>query len=700
MTTLSDAQLTDSLVAGMEDDKPDRFDLAKHYWLAYPEYSDDFAAAVVDRFTDFTAKWRQSSTPLGNAIWQAYRTFHGMVDGGEDPTVNLLEAGEQGEFLKLFINHFRGLVQHQIALVTADRPTWDVQARTASAAAAKQVSLGTNLLDFAMTAKGYEQKLVTAYEMSKPLASAFFVQGWDANAGYKAGGDVWCTALAPWEVTHEDVRDYADANWHIFVRWESRWDWAAHFADSDPELAERLISHSPGDDMFVTVNGTAEEEDKDADRIPLLYVYANPSRSCPLGRLAIVAGAEGDLVLQDGPMPYGKAPIRRICPAEFLGTSVPYGNSWSMLPIQEAYDVATSAMMSRIDMFGVPNVVSQDGVEFSAGDMGGANLIQVPPGTTLLPQALDMLTIPTPLPSFRDSARADMELLSGINSVTRGNPNENITSGSMAALVQSMAQQFNSSDERAWTLLLEGVATDLIRIYQKMATEVQMISIAGEDERYTAREFKAEDLDQIQRVTIKIGNALSRNIAGRMQIADTLLQNNLIQDPREYMEVLHTGNLSPVFSGPVNELTNIKAENEALLRGEEPVVMEWDNHGLHIREHKRIFDTEARNDEGLVQRGNTHLMGHMEKWSRMSREAPDMLAAIGLEPLPMAAMAGQMAMQAEGAPPGAPQAGPPPQKTPGAAETKSKPGPAPAPKGHEQPMAAPNLPSPSRSPVQ
>jgi hypothetical protein len=294
--------------------------------------------------------------------------------------------------------------------------------------------------------------------------------------------------------------------------------------------------------------------------------------------------------------------------------------------------------------------------------------------------------------------KAGMEELSGINSVTRGNPQENVSSGSYAALLQSMAIQFNSADEKAWIANLERVGSLVVRIYQRMATEKQLISICGSDETWTAREFRSEDLDQIQRVAIKPANALSKTIAGRLALAESLLEKQLIESPQEFLQVVATGNVEPLFSGAAKQLSLIKSENEMMMRGELPKVSITDNDQLHIREHACLLDTQARETpvgklvlEHIVQ-------GHMISWGNKTLTAPDLLFALGQPPLPAAQATAQQAAQIEGnaAPP--PADGPRQQVQPETEEPpKGKPGPQGAPPGRE-PGPMPSEPEPAKTP--
>lgn len=697
------ADLTDELVgsaerAMREEDEP--YDFRAKYWLASPYYSHDIGAAICERWGDHALKWA-GTDPLTAAVWAAYRMYHGLTSANVDeaaPTVTLTEAGDEGEFLALAVNHYRGLVRAGLALVTGERPAWDPQARTSGAEATKQVRLTRNLLDYVMSAKRFDQKIYDEMELAVVGGSGFCAFGWDASAGLDGEGDIWASVLAPWEMKHEDVRDYSECKWWIFVRHESRWDWVAHFAESDPDKARRLEGLDSDKSFLCGVQTASPREVEGSDRIPLLYCYANASKSCPKGRLVVVASPE--LVLVDGPMPYGAfSPVTRVCAAEFLGTSRPIANSWSQLPLMEAFNAIVSVIMTRADLGGVPDVAVPPNTEYEQGTLGGANKIEADMSNDGKPTLIDLLQIPDVLPRLLEALKTWMEELSGINSVTRGNPASNITSGSMAALIASQAVQFNSSDERTYTFALEAAGTHILRIYQRCASAKQMISIAGQDEQWAVQSFQGEDLRDVLRVAVKTTTPFLKTMAGRKEIADQLLQRNMIQDPREYVAAIESGELSPLFKGPVDQLLIIKAENEAMRRGEAVPVLLTDNHELHIREHICELDTDARNDPAYRDRMLKHVYeGHFRNWQDASMKAPDTCVAFGYRPLPGAFATGQQAQQMQGGG-GAPTPGAtPPQQLPNSPEPRAKPGPPPQPKGQEPSQAAPSVPQPAGLP--
>ena len=312
-----------------------------------------------------------------------------------------------------------------------------------------------------------------------------------------------------------------------------------------------------------------------------------------------------------------------------------------------------------------------------------------------------MFSIPGEFNTFLDILTKLGETLSGVNSVARGAPAQNITSGSMAALVESMSVRYNSPIEQCSNQTWEKLGTTILKIYQCMATEDQIISIAGKDKAWTATTFTKESIGSIMNVTVKQVSAMAKTTSGRADIADKLLTANMFNDPREYLNVLATGNLEPYFSGPVNLLSTIKAEGEALLRGESPQAVEFENHQLHIREHLELLDQNTRQVPQLLAAINAHIKQHFDLWNQMSMEAPDMCAAIGIPPLPGAAAMGSSMRSMQGMGDAPPQAGPNPQQQPNSQQQDApKPGPAPTGAPGQVPGKMPRMPKPAAAPGQ
>jgi hypothetical protein len=69
-----------------------------------------------------------------------------------------------------------------------------------------------------------------------------------------------------------------------------------------------------------------------------------------------------------------------------------------------------------------------------------------------------------------------------------------------------------------------------------------------------------------------------------------------------------------------------------MMRGENPIVLNTDNHPQHILEHKEIAsDPAMRNNPQLMQALNQHQLDHIEAMKNLD---PDVAAILGLQPLP------------------------------------------------------------------
>jgi len=224
-----------------------------------------------------------------------------------------------------------------------------------------------------------------------------------------------------------------------------------------------------------------------------------------------------------------------------------------------------------------------------------------------------------------------METISGISSVTRGNPEASLKSGNALALVQSMSLQFISGLQHSYVKLIEDVGTGLIKMLQDFASVPRIAMIVGETNRTYMEKFVGDDLSQISRVMVDVGNPLAKTTAGRVQMAEQMLQMNLIRTPEQYISVINHGKLESMTDGIDRQLLLVKAENEALVAGEEVSVVDIEPHSLHIKEHRDVLaDPSLKKDPELVARVLMHIQEHI---TALQTVAPDLLMHIGEQPL-------------------------------------------------------------------
>jgi hypothetical protein len=183
--------------------------------------------------------------------------------------------------------------------------------------------------------------------------------------------------------------------------------------------------------------------------------------------------------------------------------------------------------------------------------------------------------------------------------------------------------------------LLEDTWTGIIDILKEFATTPRMLLISGISNKAEATEFTNKDVAEIDRVIVEAGNPLLNTLAGRIQVAQDLVQNGLATK-EEYLSVLTTGQLEPAYKFENSQQMMIKEENEQLQNGKPVKVMNSDNHPLHFREHSILLNSpEIRNNpdpNDPIANGITkHMMEHLNAWSSLD---PRIGVTMGIPPAP------------------------------------------------------------------
>jgi hypothetical protein len=225
----------------------------------------------------------------------------------------------------------------------------------------------------------------------------------------------------------------------------------------------------------------------------------------------------------------------------------------------------------------------------------------------------------------------DMETLSGVNSVSRGQPEASLRSAAALALVHSQAINFSSGLQASYIRLIEDVCTAIIKVLQDYASVPRVAAIAGKSNRTNMEQFTGEDLDMINRVIVEVTNPVSKSTAGRLEIAQQLLQMNLVKNVDQYFTVLNTGRLDSMLEGDQANLLNVRKENEQMMDGNEVIVMPLDPHRIHILEHRALLaDPDFRNNVDLVNLVMSHISEHVNALRTVDK---DLLQLAGEQPL-------------------------------------------------------------------
>jgi len=609
-------------------EKPETINESEQYFAA--KKADDCARTLLAKGESFFSALRANA--YLDKMMRMWRAYHGAwsTDVGYGHAVQF--TGEQGELVQLNVNHFRNIAQHMHTMITANRPIMEARAINTDYKSLAQTYVANGILDYYMREKHLETAFKRAAEMAIVLGAGFVKLEWNATAGeaydvdpetgeFAYEGELEFTNLSPFDVVVDGTKETWNNEWILVRSFQNRYNLMAKY----PELAEKIKGVKSKSQSGVYRLSVFSNDD--TDDIPVYEFYHKRTEALPEGRYMLFV--DSDIVLLDTRMPYRVLPIFRVVPSEILGTPYGYTSMFDVFPIQEGINSLYSTIMTNQNAFGVQNLWVPRGADISIESLsGGMNIIE---GNSK-PEPLQLTQTPAEIFNFLNLLVQSAETISGVNSVTRGNPEASLKSGTALALVQSMSLQFISGLQQSYVKLIEDTGTATIQILKDFAVTPKVIALVGKNNRPLLREFTGESISAINRVVVDVGNALSRTISGRVQMAEQMLQMNLIKSPEQYFQVMNTGKIETMFEGEMNEMLLIKSENEMMLDGKDVIVSPLDKHRLHINEHKAVLsDPDFRKDPELVR----NVLDHIEKHLNSLRETdPALLQLVGEQPLP------------------------------------------------------------------
>ena len=542
--------------------------------------------------------------------------------------------GTNGEKIRLEINQYKNLVDHAVTLALSQLPVWQCRSTNGDTKSMKQCILGNAALDYTFREQKVQQNILKEALLTGSLyGEAFVVTSWDSKGGKvyetdpvtgmkKYEGDVKFQIYNPIDVIRDPILyKSTSCQWYILREFKNKYDMVAMYAnitneDGTPneqmnnDIIQGLDCNTVLDpNNYIYLNGMGQSGAQgETDQIEVFTFYHNRTPAMPKGRKMVYTSS---VMLQDGPLPTDVLTIRRLAPGNMDFTPFGYTVNYDLLSIQQAINILYSIIITNQEANGVSSIVAPESATPTVAELVGRTLITYPDGSTP-PQALNFTSTPVEIFNFIKMLEQIMETITGINSVARGNPESSLKSGAALALVQSVAVQFIMGLQASYIGLLEDVGTDTVNYWKTYANVPRMAQIVGKAKRSYMKAFTGQDIGEINRVQVDAGNPMSKTTAGKLELATTLLENNLITNAQDFELVLQTGSLDPLTDGPTTALMWIKEENERLADGQEVAVLFTDDHVTHLKSHTDyLSDPSVREDPELVEIFMKHISKHM-----------------------------------------------------------------------------------------
>ncbi len=607
----------------------------KDVYFATIEDPRELASAMQDKITT----WRNwiSNNGLSSMWAKKLSNYYGISLSGNSSHA-VTQGGAAGELSMIKVNDFRTYLKQQLITVTSQRTAGIAKATNSDTQSLKSARIGTALTEYDMVEGGIEQKAVSATEIAIVCDEGFMQTGWDKMGGDPIAvdpetgtpimsGDVFTRVIAPWNCARDVGTSVESQKWFIVSYRANKFDMAAMY----PKFKQEILDCNDDGIPKIDLNQIPD----DSDMIWCHELIHDRTPALPEGRDAVMIG---DWVVFDSELPYREFPVDRICDSEVIDGVTGYSASNDMIGLEQITDALHSIITTNQVNFGGQTIVGPQGANINVSDLAkGLRYIELPPDMVDKLQALQLTkTAPEVFSYIQALTQKKQESVGSVSNVLAAQAQQGASGASMA-LIQAQAIAFNSGLQRSYFKLLSSVMTKRIGVYAKYADTPRVAKIVGKIKAAGIKEFTftGKDLNSISSIVFEPVNPIAQTAGGRLTMAENLIKAGMIKNPKQYMSVLSTGSLDTITQNDESDALLILEENEKMLDGGTVQAIITENHGTHIIQHQSVLSSlEAKSNPELVANVLEHIQEHLDLWQQASMTNPNLLAALGIQPVP------------------------------------------------------------------
>lgn len=587
------------------------------YWFAKINPGD-----VVSKLeTDDTGQGVWSSNPIVQTWVRNSIAYYSAVLEPASWDTSLTFMGDQGELVRMVVPQTRSFIRQLVSIICKQKLAFKALVEKNGYGMSQSARLASSLIKQILKKETVDLKFETSVEQSLVCGASWLGAVWKTDKGrpfasrgdgfYDYEGDVHIVTKTVWDVLYDfSIQEWEDVQWARIRTIHNRFDLMAQFPEHKETLSN-IPSIREWRGPFRAAYKVANEE----DYIYVYELYHRPTPALPDGRMIFYASEKA--VLFDGPNYYQTIPYEMAKPEAISGTGFGYALMSSLMPCQEMFDTLISAVATNQSTFAVQNVTVARGANINVQEILGMNYISYTPmpgvPSSGKPEPLNLTSTPAEVFKFIDVLKNTMQELSSLNSALRGEPPPQVSSGTAIATLTSTAIEAINSSSKANRICLEKTMMHAINAYQKFASVPHLLTYADRESELMVKEFTKEDLQDIKGITMSEINPLLQTLAGRLEIADKLLQTGLIENVESYFQVLEGDKPSKMYEKELSEQDLIDRENESLISNKPVVALSTDDHPKHMACHARLLnDPELRLNDNRVKPILDHLMEHFD----------------------------------------------------------------------------------------
>lgn len=597
-----------------------------NYWWA-----DDDQFKIVSRLQPYNDQGNQAwgNNPIVQSWFRNTLIYNSNVIAPSNWDTSLVFKGKQGELIQMLVPMSRSLIRQIVGIVTKQDLYFRVLCNPSSIPHDYQ---GPNIMETARLGNALCKDIVKNQHLDLKYADciengmihgmSFMYVCWRTDKGplhakdqkgvQHFKGDLHISVPTVYDVSFDhNIPDPKDWEWVQVREIHNRWNLIAQFPDLEQEI-KQLPSVRKTQGWF---NLQASKSPSDDDLVYIWNAYHKPTPALPDGRY--LAYGSPTCVLHDDINYYGELPVYVNRPEAIPNSGLGYPFFSNLVPLQEMFDTCLSSIATNNSSFGVQNIIAPRGAGINTQAILGMNFINYTPQPGLpaggKPEPLQLTQSSPETYKFSDMLKALMMEISQVNAALRGNPPPQVSSGTAIATLTATAYETINSTAKSSRQMLHEVMLGAINCYRRFASVERSLSTSDVGGQSVTTKFIGADLDPIKSVDLQEVNPLMQTLSGRMEIADKVLQQGLITNLKGYFAVMEGAPPEELYKNELSQEDLVNRENEALIKGEEVVSLNIDDHAYHIMMHSiPLNDPKVRLNPQLAKRFLDHIAKHNE----------------------------------------------------------------------------------------
>lgn len=532
---------------------------------------------------------------------------------------------------------------------------------------------GTEILRFIQSTQNFQEKMDRASYIMELTGSAIWSCWWDNDAGDEYAretiieidedgneveservyytGDLRFDYLSPYDVYPEsNLKDDVKSQRYVIIKQaksvEDIYDIYGRQFDGRPVETFQLSPNKVGGDLTGSNTMITPSTVTMDNACELITYFERRSRQFPNGRMIIICEDE---MLYYGDLPYEEIPLIimkcRSMPGQFFGRST----IEDLIPRQRAYNGCMNAIHEHCKRVNLGGFFVQEGttkpneLEEKGAEPGG--VITIKRSATRFPEPIQIAPLSSDLLTERDTLKRDMEYVAGTSQLmVNGATNNGINSGvAIQSLVDIDKTRLATTGESI-RFAVQNMARMWLHIYKQYAKTKRIINILGTNDANSAIWWSSEDITSYD-VSFTTENELVTSEKQQQENVMNAMSLNLFSDatgktPENIKAMLLDSMLKSDYTKQMSitqaDLQQARGEVTFFeLKGIVPEISEFDNHTIHIEEHKRYikqlkYQMLKKDKPELAKMFEEHIKMHMAaKEEEENKEIQRMIALQG-----------------------------------------------------------------------